>query len=358
VTALELVQELGHEELLLLRDPVSGLRAVLAIHDTSLGSAVGGVRMQECRSLEAAALLALRLSRSTTYRAALAGLHRGGGAAVILGHPGHDKSRGVLRAFARALDRLDGRLYLGPDMGIDGRDLAVLGRMTKHAGRVRAGGRADAGDLTALGVLESIRAAAARLGAELSGSHVAVQGLGQVGYRLARLLHAEGARLTVTDKDAGRVERVVHELGAEAVSPDAIFDKDALVLSPNAGGGVLNDDTLPRIRARAVIGAASEQLAEPRHADQLHERGVLHGPDCVVNAGGLLGLLVELGEAGDEEVAERVGGIAGRLAEIWERSTEEGRAPQRIAEAMAEGRLLRAREREHGETRGGEDGER
>jgi len=348
VTALELLQELGHEELLVLREATSGLRAVIAIHDTTLGTAVGGARMGEYASLEQAASEALRLARSTTHRAALAGMHRGGGAAVIVGHPGHDKSRALLRAFAKALDRLDGRLYVGPDMGIDARDLAVLGRMTRHAGRVGAEARVDIGDLTALGVLESIRAAANRSGAELAGAQVAVQGLGQVGYRLARLLHGEGARLTVTDTDPGRVERVVDELGVRSVPPEAFFDVEALVLSPNAGSGVLNDDSIPRIRAQAVVGSASGQLAEPHHAERLHERGVLHGPDCVVNSGGLLGLLVELGEADDQEVAERVGGIAGRLGEIWQRAGEEGKAPQRVAESMAEERLARARERERG----------
>ena len=357
MTALELLQELGHEELLLRRDSTCGLRVVIAIHDTTLGPAVGGTRMVPYASQERLVNEALRLSHSATQAAALAGLHRGGGAAVIAGHPAHDKSRALLRAFARVLDRLDGRLYVGPDLGIDSRDLAVLGRMTKHAGRVRAEARVDIADLTALGVLESIRAAATRLGSDLAGARVAVQGLGQVGYRLARLLHAEGARLTVTDTDPGRVERVVEELGVETVAPEGFFDVEALVLSPNAGGDVLNDDSIPRIRARAVVGSASGQLAEPHHADRLLERGVLHGPDCVVGSGGLLGLLVELGEADDQEVAERVGGIAGRLGEIWQRAEEEGRAPQRVAEAMAEERLARARERERGASRVSEDAE-
>jgi leucine dehydrogenase len=345
VTALELLRGLGHEELLLQRDPASGLRAAIAIHDTTLGPAVGGTRMMPCASHEELVHEALRLSRSATHGAALLGLHRGGGAAVIVGRPAHDKSRALLRAFARTLDRLDGRLYVGPDLGIDARDLAVLGRMTKHAGRVRAEARVDIADLTALGVLESIRAAAARLGAELAGAQVAVQGLGQVGYRLARLLHAEGARLTVTDTDPGRVERAVQELDVPSIAPEAFFDVEALVLSPNAGSGVLDDTSIPRIRAQAVIGSASGQFAEPHHADRLHERGVLHGPDCVVGSGGLLGLVVELGEADDQEVAERVGGIAGRVREIWERAGKEGRAPQRIAEEMAEERLARERER-------------
>jgi leucine dehydrogenase len=229
-------------------------------------------------------------------------------------------------------------------MGIDERDMAVLARMTKHAGRGRGEAGADIGDLTALGVLESIRAAAERMGSGLSELHVAIQGLGQIGYRLARLLHAEGARLTVADVDAGRVERVLHELHAEAVEPEAIYDVEADVLSPNAGGGVLDDDTVPRLRVRAVVGAACEQLAEPRHADLLHERGTLHGPDCVVNAGGLLGLLGELDAADPQEVVERVGAIAGRLREIWDRAREQDRAPQRVALAMAERRLASAGE--------------
>jgi leucine dehydrogenase len=174
---------------------------------------------------------------------------------------------------------------------------------------------------------------------------VAVQGLGQVGYRLAKLLAAEGARLTVADVDLGRVERAEAELRAATVAPEAIYDVEADVFSPNAAGSVLNDDTLPRLRCRAVVGGANEQLAEPRHGDALHARGILYGPDYVVNAGGLLSLLYEMGETDEDGVTERVKGIGTQLFELLQRSRAEGVASHTLADRMAEERLRAARER-------------
>jgi leucine dehydrogenase len=341
----EQARRLGHEEVVLVQDAASGLRAVVAIHDTTLGPAVGGTRMKLYPTLDDAAMDALRLSRAMTYKAVMAGVERGGGKAVILGDPSRQKSRGLLAAYARVLDRFGGRFHTGCDMGIDHRDVAVLGRMTKHVSHTRADSKIDTADLAALGTLEGIRAAAEHLGQELSSTSVAVQGLGQVGLRLARSLAAEGARLVVADVDEGRVERCVAELGATPISPDAIYDAPVDVFSPNAGTGVVNDDTLPRLRCRAVVGAANEQLAEPRHGDGLHERGILYGPDYVVNAGGLLSLLFEIGEEDEDGVRERVRKIGPRTAEIWRRAERDGVAPHRVADLIAERRLEEARDK-------------
>jgi leucine dehydrogenase len=345
MTALELAREMGHEEVILVQDAAAGLRAVIAIHDTALGPAVGGTRMRLYPTLDDATVDALRLARAMTYKAALAEMPRGGGKAVILGDPARDKTRALLVAYARAVDRLGGRFQSGADMGIDARDVAVMSRITRHISHTPPDAKVDTAELAALGVLASIRAAAAETGRSIEGLHVAVQGLGQVGYRLARMLAKAGARLTVADVDAGRTERAAAELPAAIVAPDAIYDVEADVFSPNAAGGIINDATVPRLRFRAVAGAANEQLAEPRHGDALHERGILYGPDYVVNAGGLLSLLFELGETDEEGVKGRVEAIGGRLSALWDRARREGVAPHRLADRIAEERLAAARAR-------------
>jgi len=345
VTALDFAEEHGHEEVHVIRDAASGLRAIIAVHDTTLGPAVGGTRMRRYPSFDDAVLDALRLARAMTYKAALAEMPYGGGKAVIVGDPGRDKSRALLAAYAKAVDRLDGRFETGCDMGIDLRDVAVMGRLTKYVGHTPTSARHDTAALAALGVFAGIEAAAQALGREMKTLHVAVQGVGQVGMRLARFLAEAGARLSVSDVDAVRVDRATSEMGATAVSADGIYDVDADIFSPNAAGGILNDDTIPRLRAAAVVGSANDQLLDPRHGDALHARGILYGPDYLVNAGGLLSVLFEKGETDEEGVVERIRDIGPRLSALWQRAREEGAAPHRVADRIAEERLAAARAR-------------
>jgi leucine dehydrogenase len=342
MNAFELARELGHEEVVILRLGPTGLRAVIAIHDSTLGPAVGGTRMRLYASFDDAIVDALRLSRAMTYKAALADMAWGGAKAVIPGDPGRDKTQAFYVAYAEALDRL-GRFQTGGDMGIDASDVLAVARLTPLMSHVPATSSVDASDLTAIGVLAGIRAAAAALGRELAGLHVAVQGLGEVGSRLARRLAAEGVRLTVTDVVAARTERVVAECGAVAVPAEAIFGIEADVFSPCAAGGILNDQTIPRLRCRAVVGAANEQLLEPNHGDALLARGILYAPDYLVNAGGLLSLLFERGEADEAGIVKRVEAIGPRLAALWERGRAEGLPPQVVADRMVEERLAKAR---------------
>jgi len=345
MTAVELALEMGHEEVVLVQDAAAGLRAVIALHDTTLGPAVGGTRMRLYPTFDDAIVDALRLSRAMTYKSALAEMPHGGGKAVIVGDPATGKTRALLASYARAVDRLGGRFQTGADMGIDGRDVAVMAGVTRHASHTPAEGKVDTAELAALGVFASIRAAAAELERPLSGLHVVVQGLGQVGFRLARMLAGAGARLTVADVDPGRAQRAATELKAAVVAPEDAYDVEADVFSPNAAGGVVDDATLPRLRCRAVVGAANEQLAEPRHGDALHERGILYGPDYVVNAGGLLSLLYEKGEVDEDGVTRRVEQIGPRLSALWARARAERVAPHRLADRMAEERLAAARSR-------------
>lgn len=347
-SALHLAGELGHAELTVVQDRTSGLRAVIALDAAALGTAVGGTRMRPYASLDAAGLDALRLSRRATYGAALAGLDCGGGSGVILGDPRTDKTRGLLSAYAKVLDRLGGRFHTGQDVGVDRRDVAVMGRTTRHVSHARAGSGQDTTELTARGVLASIRAAARELGLELDGLRVAVQGLGQVGYSLAKMLGAAGARVTVADIVPARTERAVAELGVEAVEPDAIFEVEADVFSPNAVGGVLDDETIPRLRARAIVGAAETPLADERSGDLLHEKDVLYAPDVLAGTGGLLALAGEIGDEGPEETVRRVGEIGDRLAALWRQSREEGVPVHRLASKLAEEKLAPAHERRRG----------
>jgi leucine dehydrogenase len=344
-SALALAQELGHEELVLLHDAASGLRAVIAIHDTTLGPAVGGTRMRTYPSFDAAVVDALRLARAMTCKAALADVPWGGGKAVIVGDPARDKTRALLAAYARAVERMGGRFTTGADMGIDGRDVAVMSRVTRHASHTPGDAGVDVGDLTALGLRAGLRAMAAELGRELPALRVCIQGLGQIGYRLAKLLAAEGCTLLAADVDEGRVRRAREELGVTPVDPARVYDVEADVFSPNAAGGVLNAETVPRLRCRAVLGGANDQLDAPEDGGRLFERGILYAPDYVVNAGGLLSLLFETGQTDEAGVRRRVEQIEGTLGALLRRAREEGRSPHEVSEAMVRERLAAAREK-------------
>jgi leucine dehydrogenase len=343
VKAFAYADRWGHEEVIFRRDERAGLRAIIALHDTTLGPAIGGTRMRTYASEDDALLDALRLARAMTYKSAMAGMRYGGGKAVIVGDPARDKTEALLTAYARAVERLGGRFHTGTDMGLDERDIVVMSRVTRHATHTAAGARIDSADLAALGVFASIERAAQEIGRPLRGLHVAVQGLGEVGGRLARQLADAGARLTVADLAPGRVGHAVSRWGATAVAPDAIYDVEADVFSPNAAGGVLGEATIGRLRCRAVVGAANEQFADDGAGEALLSRGILYGPDYVVNAGGLLSVLFETGELDENGVTARVRGIADTLADVWARARQGGQPPHRIADGIVEERLRAAR---------------
>ena len=328
---------------MLLSDASCGLRAVIAIHDTTFGPAAGGTRMRTYPSFDDAVVDALRLSRAMTCKAAMAELPWGGGKAVIVGDPARDKTRALLGAYAQAVQRMGGRFTTGADMGIDGRDVAVMNRTTRYASHTPEGAGVDVGDLTALGLRAGLRTMAAELGKPLRELRVCVQGLGQIGFRLARLLAAEGCALEASDVDASRVQRAQEELGVRPVDPARVYDTDADVFSPNAAGGVLNADTVPRLRCRAVLGGANDQLATPEDGDALHARGIVYAPDYVVNAGGLLSLLFETGQTDEAGVRRRVEDIESTLGNLLQRARVERQAPHRAADLVVRERLAAAR---------------
>jgi leucine dehydrogenase len=286
---------------------------------------------------------ALRLSQGMTWKNALAELPFGGGKAVVRSTGDPRKKPDQLRAFGRFVNMFGGRYITAEDVGIGVDDIEAIAQVSLHvAGRALGTAGGDPSPKTALGVLLGIRAAAAhRLGrGDLAGTRVAVQGLGAVGMTLCEFLHREGVRLVVADLDPASTSRAREALGAEVVAPGAILDADVDVFSPCALGGVLDDDAIGRLRAVVVAGAANNQLAEPRHGDALHERGILYAPDYLVNAGGIINIGVELmGSYSEESSIREVSKIEDRAKRIFARADREGSTPERVADALVRERL-------------------
>lgn len=338
-------------ELHVRRERESGLAAIVAIHDTRLGPALGGCRFVSYAHEELALVDALRLARGMTYKAAITGLAHGGGKSVILRPAGSFDRTALFRAFGRFVDALGGRYVTAEDSGTSVEDMIVVRSETPHVTGLppAEGGGGDPSPLTALGVRRGIEACVRHvLGRDLDGIRVAIQGVGHVGQHLARELHALGARLVVADVEPARARRVSEELGAAVVSSEAIFDQDVDVFSPCALGAILDDATIPRLRARIVAGAANNQLAAPRHGDMLAARGIVYAPDYAINAGGLVNVAAEYagranGRGYDGAAArEKVLAIHDTIREILERSKATGMPTHVVADRMAEERLARA----------------
>ncbi len=330
-----------HEQVVFCSDEASGLRAIIAIHNTSRGPALGGCRMWPYESDDAALTDALRLSRGMTYKSALADLPYGGGKAVIIGDPARDKTQALWRAFGRFVDSLGGRYVTAEDVGTRPDDLEVVRQTTRHVAGIAEGGAGDPSPATAYGVFVGIRAAMReRLeGTDMAGLRVAIQGLGNVGYGLARRLHEAGAELFVTDIDDLAVGRAVRELGATAVVPDQIYDQAVDVFSPCALGAIVNDETLPRLRASVVAGSANNQLAEERHGAALQQRKILYAPDYVINAGGVIWVSHESRNFDGKAASAHVGRIEKTLGEIFACARKEGVTPAEAADRIAESRF-------------------
>ncbi len=325
------------EELHFRYDRATGLRGIVAIHNTRLGPALGGCRCIPYDDDEEAIADVIRLARGMSYKAALANVPQGGGKAVILQPPGTYDRAALYRAFGRFVNDLGGRYITAVDSGSRISDMDEVRRVTPYVSGTSKDGH-DPSPVTALGVYAGIRSAVAwRLGRDsLRDVHVAVQGLGNVGYALAGLLHVEGARLTVSDIDAARVERCVREMGAEAVAPEVIHEMECEVFSPCGLGGVLNDDTIPRLRCAIVAGAANNQLADDSQGERLHREGILYAPDYVINAGGLI--QVSLGYHGKDhaEIRRRTMALGNALQDLFERSKVDDLPPEQIANQVAE----------------------
>jgi len=341
----------GHELIVFGHDAATGLRAIIAIHSTALGPAAGGCRMWPYATTAEAVSDVLRLSRGMSYKNALAGVPFGGGKAVIIGAARKPRTPELFEAFGRFVDSLGGRYITAEDVGTTMADMASVARVTRHvAGLGRAPGEAggDPGPKTALGVYLGIKAAVRfRLGRhDLQGLTVAVQGAGGVGYHLCGLLAAEGAQLRVADVRPAVVQRVCEEFRARAVPVEDVLAEDVDVLAPCALGAVLNAQSIPRLRARIIAGAANNQLAQGQDGLSLQAAGILYAPDYVINAGGIISVSREYhGGATQEQVTADIQGIPARLTEIFERARRENRATNAVADQMARELLARHRHR-------------
>ncbi|MBX3156500.1 MAG: Glu/Leu/Phe/Val dehydrogenase [Deltaproteobacteria bacterium] len=324
-------------------DKATQLRAIVAVHDSRLGPALGGCRFIEYDTDEAAYEDALRLARGMTYKAALAGLPHGGGKSVIIRPRHHFDRVALFRAFGKFIDDLRGHYITAEDSGTGLEDMEIVRTMTKHVTGVDPahGGSGDPSPFTALGVRRGIEACVKfKLGKNsLEGVHIAVQGVGHVGYHLCKELHAAGAKLTVADVDKLKSERAQREFGAAVVDIAAIPTVECDVFAPCALGAGINDDTVPRLKARIVAGAANNQLAEPSHGDDLHARGILYAPDYAINAGGLINVAQEVKGYDAKASREKTLKIYDTIYDICERSKRLSAPTHKVADIMVEEKL-------------------
>ncbi len=341
MTPWELPDFDDHEGVHFFRDPEAGLTAIIAIHSTVRGPSGGGARFWHYTRPEQVVTDALRLSRGMSYKNAMAGLPVGGGKGVILADAARTKTPELLRAFGRAIDSLGGRYVTAEDVGIAEADMIEMARETRFvSGLPVAAGAAggDPGPVTAQGVYLGVKAAIRRaLGTDSAKDvHVAIQGVGSVGGGLARRLAAEGARLTLADVDRERAERMAGALGASVAAPDSIASLKCDVFSPNALGAILDARGIAALDCRIVAGGANNQLGTAEDAARLHARDILYAPDYVINAGGIINVMVEYLGLGDRAAVDaKVAEIPGRLEAIWDESARSGSPAAEVADAMA-----------------------
>ncbi|HHC08933.1 MAG TPA: Glu/Leu/Phe/Val dehydrogenase [Actinobacteria bacterium] len=344
----------SHEQVVFGVDPASGLRTIIAIHSTALGPALGGTRFHPYDSEEAALDDVLRLSEGMTLKSAAAGLDLGGGKAVIIGDPRTMKSERLFRAYGRLVDSLGGRYITAEDVGTTTEDMVLIARETPFVTGLPLahGGSGDPSPATARGVVAAQQAVAERLWGtrDLGGKTVAIQGVGKVGTNLAERLHALGAELIVADVDPAATRRAANRFGAKVVDLDEIYEVECDIFAPCALGGILDESTIPRLRAQAVCGSANNQLATDEDAERLEGRGILYAPDFVVNAGGVINIAVEMEGYSEARAAAMVDRIYENLRRVFTIADEERINPHEAAVRLARRRIdeigtLRLRQR-------------
>ena len=348
MTFFENAENRGHESVHQFYDSQSGLKAIIAIHSTALGPAAGGCRMWQYESEAGAVRDALRLSRGMTYKNAMAGLPLGGGKAVILANPDFPPSDDLFHAFGRCVDSLGGRYVTAEDVGVTVDNMRLVKQVTNFvAGLPPAEGSAggDPSPWTADGCFLGLRAAAKhRLGADsLDKLRVAVQGVGKVGYDLCRQLHAAGASLVISDVSERNLARAQNDFGARVVAPEKILFEDVDILAPCAMGAILDEHSIPDIKATVIGGAANNQLAKEKDGKNLFDRNILYAPDYVINAGGITSVSLEyMGNKTEADVQAQIALIPGRLSEIFANADKLQTPTNVIADSMAEAIVVAA----------------
>lgn len=340
---LEYIEQHGYEQVVACHDPSAGLKAFIAIYDTRLGPALGGARMWPYKTEEDALTDVFRLARALAYKCAISGTAFGGGKAVIIGDSRTQKTEALIRAFARFVDTLGGRYIVSEDVGTNIRDLEHIAQETRHvAGLPLAlGGSGDPSVITGMGVVMAMKSCAKAVwGSDsLNGRTVAIQGFGKVGTHTAELLVKSGAKLVVADIHDEALESA-KKLGASTVPPDEIYSVECDIFSPCALGGVLNSETIPKLKARIVAGGANNQLLSPEDGDCLHRRGILYAPDFVTSSGGVIALHYEVYGSFQPEfvpdLARRVGVI---MDQVIHESQSRGIPTHQAADQLAEERM-------------------
>ncbi len=338
----------SHEEVLFGVDHESGLRTIIAIHDTSLGPALGGTRFYPYADEEAALRDALRLSKGMTLKSAAAGLDLGGGKAVIIGDPTTLRTEDLIRAYGRVVDSLGGRYVTAADVGTTTDDMVLIAEETPWVSGLpfAQGGSGDPSPATARGVMAAIRATGERLwgSTDLAGRRVAVQGIGKVGMDLVRRLTEAGAETVVTDTNTESVAFAVETYGSEAVALDEVYDVECDIFSPCALGATINEETIPRLRCAAIAGCANNQLAVDSDIGLIVDRGILYAPDFVVNAGGVINIAAETGGYSAERAGEMVDRIHDNLVAVFESADSDGVNTHDAAVRFAQQRIDQAGE--------------
>jgi leucine dehydrogenase len=337
------LQMYNHEQLVFCQDEASGLKAIISIHDTTLGPALGGARMWSYQTEEAAIEDALRLSRGMTYKNAAAGLNLGGGKTVIIGDARKDKNEAMFRALGRFIQGLNGRYITAEDVGTTCADMDLIYQETKFVTGTSPGfgSSGNPSPATAYGVYRGIKAAAKEAYGydNLEGKVIAVQGVGNVAFNLLRHLHSEGAKLIVTDIHKESVLRAVQEFDALAIEPNDIYDVDCDIYSPCALGATLNDDTIYKLKAKIIAGAANNQLKDNKHGDLLHELGIIYAPDYVINAGGVINVADELNGYNQERAYKKIESIYDNIEKVFSISKRDNIPTYKAADRLAEERI-------------------
>lgn len=342
--SFELIQKHGeHEEVIFCHNRDVGLKAIIAIHNTALGPALGGTRMWNYKNEEEALVDVLRLSRGMTYKASAAGLNLGGGKAVIIGDPKKDKSEGLFRAFGTFVNSLGGKYITAEDVGTTVKDMEYIFSETPFVTGIpeALGGSGDPSPYTAYGVLMSIKASVKQKlnKSSLDGVHVAVQGLGNVGRNLVNFLTKEGAKITVADIDDEKVNAICKDFGAEKSDPNSIVFTKCDVFAPCALGAVINDETIHKLNCPIVAGGANNILAESRHGDILKEKEILYAPDFVANAGGLMNVFVELEGYSKDRAMKKVEAVYDNMMQVFSIASSENVPTYKAAQILSQTRI-------------------
>lgn len=343
-SVFEQMEKLGHQNVVFCNDSETGLKAIIAIHDTTLGPALGGTRMWTYATEKEALHDVLRLSRGMTYKAAITGLNLGGGKAVIIGDSRTDKTEAMMRRYGRFIKNLNGAFITAEDVGTNPKDMEYIRMETEHVTGVpeSLGGSGDPSPVTAKGVFMGIKACVKEhFGNDsLAGKSIAVQGIGHVGENLVQLLREENAKVYVSDIDEDRLRRVAKKYGAEAVANHSIFDLDIDIYAPCALGATVNSETIERLNCAIIAGAANNQLADEQiHGKLLAEKGILYAPDYLINAGGLINCYSEIAGFSKKRTMQLAENIYDATRNVLKKSKTEKISTIEAANKIAEKRI-------------------